>query len=177
LLVDNIFGFPNQEIEEYLDSVSFYAARKPQRIFFYKLKYYPNTALTKKAIENGFISSSRCEDIWEGRDKDGVYFDSIIKDEAGKDKTSVKIRILLYLLDCLPAAFARFVVKKRLYRFLPAIFNPAVFISLRTMIATDPDSRVLRSRIFNRYMDFIKKYLWARVCRSSKSLRGYPDAA
>ncbi len=176
LLVDNIFGFPNQEVEEYLDSVSFYALKKPQRIFFYKLKYYPNTALTRKAVENGFISSSRLEDILEGRDKDGVYFNSIIKDKTIENKTSAKIRILLYLLDCLPAAFIRYVIKKRLYRFLPAIFNPAVFISLRTMVATDPDSRVLRSRIFSRYTYFIKKILKAQRDRVTHLERGYEDA-
>lgn len=161
LLVDNIYGFPNQYNEEYIRSLLFYTYIKPKRIFFFKLKYFPSTRLTKEAKEKGLLSLAESEAINEGVDIKGVRFDSFLYVNKNKsEKNLAKVKILLFLLDCIPPSISYIIIRKKLYRYFPNIINPDLLIVLRSFLSFDIDTQILRAGIVGRYAYFIIHYVW-----------------
>ncbi len=160
LLVDNLYGFSNQRNEEYIRSLLFYTCIKPRRIFFFKLKYFPSTKLTQEAKEKGLLSMAENEAINEGVDIKGVRFDSFLYVNKDKDeKNLAKIKILLFLLDCIPPRLSYIIIRRKLYRYFPNIVNPDFLIALRSLLSQDIDTQILRAGILGRYAYFIGYYV------------------
>jgi radical SAM superfamily enzyme YgiQ (UPF0313 family) len=171
LLVDNLYGFSNQDNEEYIRSLIFYTYIKPRRIFFFKLKYFPSTKLTRDAKENGLISAAESEAVNEGVDIKGVRFDSFLYlNKEREEKNLAKIKMLLFLLDCIPPGLSYLIIRKKLYRFFPSIMNPDFLIALRSLLSYDIDTQILRSGILGRYAYFVIYYFKEYL----SSLKGEP---
>jgi len=162
LLVDNIYGFPGQDEESLIHLASFYTHRKPKRIFFYKLKYFPNTIIMKKAQESNELSVFASQEILDGKIEGGLSLDSFMRSRKNGSKIYPRLQFFFFLLDILPGRMTRYIIKNRLYRYYPSFLNPALFVAMRTIFASDIDTRLLRSRIIPRYISFMRK----RLCQA-----------
>ncbi|MBU0503114.1 MAG: radical SAM protein, partial [Candidatus Omnitrophica bacterium] len=159
LLVDNMYGFPGQDEDNLIHLTRFYTYRKPKRIFFYRLKYFPNTRITKKVQESNELSALASREILDGKVKVGVSLDSFIHSRKNGSKIYSRLQFFLFLLDVLPGRITRYIIKNRLYRYYPSFLNPALFVAIRIIFASDYDSRLLRSRIILSYISFMRKRL------------------
>lgn len=56
-----------QDEESLIHLTGFYIYRKPKRIFFYRLKYFPNTSITKKVQETNELSALASQEILDGK--------------------------------------------------------------------------------------------------------------
>lgn len=156
LLADNIFGFPDQKEDDFFQSLLAFGDIKPQRIFFYELKYFPGFLITKKAKKNAFISHEEFEDILDGKYKRGVYLNSLLENKNLPNREPLeKKKISLYILDCFSKRILRFFIRKKLYNYSPSFINPAIFMLLRTLFSRDIDSKMLRTRMISHYSHYI----------------------
>jgi len=159
LLVDNMYGFPGQDEGSLIHLTSFYTYRKPKRIFFYRLKYFPNTSITRKVQESNELSALVSREILDGKVKGGIALDSFLYSKNNGSRIYSRLQFCFFLLDALPGRITRFIIKNRLYRYYPSFLNPALFVAMRTILANDVDSQLLRSRIIPRYISFMRKRL------------------
>ncbi len=150
LICDNIFGVPVVNDDAYIRSLLPYTDIKPDRILFNQLKYFPRVPITEKAREENFISAGRYESIMEGQDQKGVFLGPDERDRQIQ-KNSLKMKSFLFLMDCLPKTWAKFIINKRLYRYFPAFINPAFVLILRTFLSSDTDTRYFKRRTLSRY--------------------------
>lgn len=151
LMTDSIFDLPDQKEEDIIASAFQYADIKPKRIYYYMLRYYPNTVITKKAKQTGWLTAQRYEEIM-----DGINVTSFAIGGDKVNKNSIKFQILFYVIDLIPKRISYYIIKKRIYRFFPAIFGPAIIVILRNLFAFDMNARLLRAGAFYRYGYFIK---------------------
>ncbi len=158
LICDNIFNVPAQDDEQYIQTLLPYTDIKPHRIIFNQLKYYPGVAITEKAKREGFIGEERYRMILDGADQKGVYLDEVVLKERER-KSFVKMKVFLYLMDCFPKKFSRYVIMKKIYRYFPGIFNPAFFLMFRTLFSSDSDTQYLKQRTLARYRYHIGRRL------------------
>ena len=150
LICDNIFDVPGQDDESYINSLLPYTDIKPDRILFNQLKYFPRVPITEKASTEKALSPERYNLIMEGQDQKGIYLGP--DEDRRKDRKSfVKMKAFLYLMDCLPKTWSRFIINKRLYRYFPHFINPAFFLVLRTLFSSDTDTQYFKRRTLSRY--------------------------
>ncbi len=157
VVVDNLFGFPDYDDEKYIQSLMHYTRTKPTRNYFYKLKYYPNTVIAQESLKKGLLSHSRYEEILEGKNLDGLRIESGHKKRTNGDIKSIKMQVLFVIMDLIPRQITGYIIRKRLYHYLPILLNPAVLTVLRTIISSDFESRLFRSEVLWRYGYFLKQ--------------------
>ncbi len=155
ILVDNIFDLPGQTEDDITQAALIYSGLKPTRIYYYMLRYYPNTAITKQARDEGWISARRYAEIM-----DGVDVKSFALEGDRTDKNSIRFNILFSLIDLIPAKISRYIIKRKLYRYFPSFVSPAVILILRNIVSWDLNARLLREGAFYRYIYFIKKKIF-----------------
>jgi radical SAM superfamily enzyme YgiQ (UPF0313 family) len=161
VLADNLFGFPKYYNDKYIMSLLVYTYVKPTRNYFYQLKYYPNTVLAREAKEKGWISSSRYENLLDGKDLDNLRIDTGIERKNKKDKNLLKMQILFVVMDLIPRRVTRYIIQNRWYRYFPTLINPALLTICRTMITFDLETRVFRASVVLKYLYFIRKRLFS----------------
>ena len=155
LMTDSIFGLPGQNEDDVLASAIRYVNIRPNRIYFYMLRHYPSTRITRKARDDRRVNTDRYEQLMEG-----VNVTSFAIGGDGVNRRSLQFQILFYLIDLLPRSCSRFIIKRKIHRFFPTLFGPAVIVILRNIIAFDINARLLRSAAYYKYSYFtIKKIL------------------
>ncbi len=152
LMTDSIFDLPGQTEEDIIDCALHYVAARPNRIYFYMLRYYPGTRITREVFQQNRISHKRYEDLL-----DGVNVTSFAIGGDQMNRRTLQFQILFYLIDLLPRCISRFIICKKIYRFFPVIFGPAVIVILRNMISFDINARLQRAGAFHRYSYFLIK--------------------
>ncbi len=152
LMTDSIFNLPGQTEEDIISSALQYTEIKPKRIYYYMLRYYPNTAITRRARQNNWLTADRYEEILEG-----INVTSFAIGGDGVNQDSIRFQILFYLIDLLPRKLSRYIIKKKIYRYFPVVFGPAIIVILRNLLAFDLNARLLRAGAFWRYGYFLKK--------------------
>jgi len=164
IMTDSIFDLPGQTEDDILESARRYAEIRPKRIYFYMLRHYPNTLITRLAKQDNLLTSSRYEEVM-----DGVNVTSFT---IGGDKVNtdmIRFQILFYLIDLIPKRMSLFIIRKRLHRYFPLMFGPAMIVILRNLLAFDMNARLQRAWAFNRYAHFIwEKVRPARKCRGHR---------
>ena len=155
ILVDNIFDLPGQTEKDIIRAAIIYSRLKPTRIYYYMLRYYPNTAITLQAKQEGRISDKRYSEVMEG-----FNVESFALGGDFTDKNSIRFNILFSLIDLMPRRISRYLIRKKLYRFFPGRISPAVILILRNIFSRDLNARLLRRAAFCRYIYFIKKKMF-----------------
>jgi radical SAM superfamily enzyme YgiQ (UPF0313 family) len=164
IMTDSIFGLPEQREDDIINSAFIYTNIRPKRIYFYMLRYYPNTGITRKAKENNWLTPKRYEEIM-----DGINVAPFAIGGDGVGKNLIKFQILFYLIDFLPKTAGYFLIKNRIYRFFPTFLGYSVIIILRNLLAFDLNARLLRKGAFYRYSYFAaKNYLGVDIYRITK---------
>ncbi len=156
IAVDNIFGLPGQDVDEFMRSLLFYVPVRPDRILFYTLKYYPLIDVTLFARQNGYLSDEKFEAIMEGRDAGGLCVDSFLDKRGDPPNVFRGVRNFLAVFDCLPGKAIRFIIEKKKYRSFLGFLNPAILFIVRTLFATDSDSVYMKATACSRYFYFTK---------------------
>jgi Coproporphyrinogen III oxidase and related Fe-S oxidoreductases len=157
LVVDNLFGLPGQDYEQLLQANMKYTALRPKRIFFFHLRYYPKTVMLDKVQGKSDVSADRYTDIVNGTDGGGLCLTLPAGRTSGGDKELKKIKILLFCFDLLPGKAIRFIVNKKLYRYIPSVIAPSLFMFLRTLFSSDLDSRLRIEENVYKYAYFMVK--------------------
>lgn len=156
LSVDNIVGLPDQNNDDLIDSIRFYSKIRPDRIYFFKLQYYPNTQITKKAKESGLFSKEIYEDLLDGKCSDVFRMKSLISKEKELNKDVIRINILLFLMDFLSGKTIENIINKKSYKYFPTIFDPYFIFVIRRMMSSDAEAKLYRKSTLKRYSYFIK---------------------
>ncbi|MDD5746716.1 MAG: radical SAM protein [Candidatus Omnitrophica bacterium] len=154
IMVDNIFDLPGLSEEDVLASASRYARIKPTRIYYYMLRYYPNTRITREAHRRGWLSAQRHEEIMDGVNAQSFAMGGDLVNEA-----SVKYQLLFSLIDLLPRRLSEFIIGKQFYRRFPRFLKPPHILIARNIFARDLNARLLRNSAFHRYGYFLAQWL------------------
>ncbi|MCK4994210.1 MAG: cobalamin-dependent protein [Candidatus Omnitrophica bacterium] len=157
LAVDNLFGLPGQSCEEVIQLNMRYTYFQPNRIFFFQLKYYPSTPILSKAVEKGFVSAGRYEDIVKGIDPGGVQIKTFFSKKDPADRDLMQMKMFLFSFDLLPGKVIRFLAEKKLYRWFPICIDISVLMLFRTLLSRDFDSRQRIEEALYKYGYFMKK--------------------
>lgn len=148
ITVDNIFGLPNQSIKEMEDLVLFYLNNVPDRLFIYYLTYYPKLKINEISLKNNLINFKSIKNIEKGKGEMFIYGGCSI------NKNAFKLNFLVHLISFgLSKKIAYKIIKKKLYRFLPAIspkFNNFFYKG-------SVGNKILSKRRKERYFYFLKK--------------------
>ncbi|HPN57446.1 MAG TPA: radical SAM protein, partial [Candidatus Omnitrophota bacterium] len=150
IMTDSIFDLPGQTEDDILESARRYAEIRPKRIYFYMLRHYPNTLITRWAKRDNRLTASRYEEVM-----DGVNVTSFTIGGDQVNKRMIQFQILFYLIDLIPKRVSLFIIRKKLYRYFPLTLGPAMIVILRNLLAFDMNARLQRAWAFNRYAHFI----------------------
>ena len=157
VVVDNLIGLPGQDNERLLVSNLRYTRLRPNRIFFFQLRYYPGTTIVDKALEKGMISADFHEKILNGEDEGGVCVKGLFSKKDPERAGFDKIKMFLFSMDVLPGRLIDFIAKKRLYRFWPSFIDTSIFMLFRTLFSRDLDSRIRFEEAVFKYTYFMRK--------------------
>jgi hypothetical protein len=162
LLVENIINISGQEPDDIVRINMPYTRLRPNRILFYTLKYYPNYQITRKAQKEGRLDPALVDAIEQGSDYERFAITSLLAGKNRENRELVKAQKLLFVMDIVPGRILRYIIRKRLYRFFPVIFSPALLLIARALLSPDEESRCARNVIFGRYYFFLKKKIFTR---------------
>ncbi len=150
IMTDSIFDLPGQTEEDVLESARRYVEIRPKRIYFYMLRHYPNTLITRLAKQDQRLAPARYEEVMSG-----VNVTSFTVGGDQVNQRMIQFQILFYLIDLIPKSISRYIIRKRLYRYFPVALGPAIIVILRNLLAFDMNARLQRAWAFNRYAYFI----------------------
>jgi radical SAM superfamily enzyme YgiQ (UPF0313 family) len=156
LITDNIVGLPQDGLEAVEKAARFYNRRRPNRIYFFWLRYYPNIQLTHWALENKVLTREQYEDVHEGRNARPFSRGGDIN-----DRMMVKLQILFLLMPMLPVAWVDRILDQRSYRHFPIIFPPAVLAAFTSLFSNSLNDKIVHRREIKHYL-FGVKWLWGR---------------
>ena len=166
ILLDNIFDHPGSTVEKYIASMEFYTRCRPTRNYFYRLHYFPKTALSQNARKNNWITPEEYDAALDGKELRTLRFEPFVDAETKKnDRLFLQLQIFFIIVDLVPACVTNFIVKRKLYRYLPTFLSPAFLTIFRTLISFDFESRYFRSIMACRYLYFIKKKILNRFAQ------------
>ncbi len=154
LITDNIVGLPYEGIEAIEKAARFYNRRRPDRIYFFWLRYYPNIPLTAWARQNGFMTSQQYEDIHDG--KNGRPFS---RGGDIHDKMMVKLQILFLLLPMLPVSWVDYILDRKIYRWFPVILPPAVLAACTSFFSSSLNDKIVHRREVKHYVFGMRMFL------------------
>jgi radical SAM superfamily enzyme YgiQ (UPF0313 family) len=150
LVTGDLLGFPSQDDESILKSAELYSEIRPERSYIFILKYYPNTLITKKCVESGFIKEEDHEKILEG-----FYGKFLTKDGNMTDKKVIQFLFLFFLIRVFPRNITRIIIKRKIYRYFPVFFTPALLSIFNNFTSATIESRFNRLTALYRYSFFI----------------------
>lgn len=157
---DNILGFPDEKEEELVSLAHFYNEHMPNHCENFWLRYYPKTEITKWALDNKYI-----DDRLNDRIENGDYNLGLVRRPAYTDvKSSAdKFAFLLNIYPFLSGKIRLFILKHRLYRFLPKISGVLLLIIIKIFNHPRYDFNTLRT--IKRYLYFTLKkiFFFSRV--------------
>ena len=120
-----ILGYPEQSSEQLIKDVNFYNENKVDGISVYWIRYYPGTNIREVAKQAGRLKD---EDI-DKLEKDAVSLR--LRKRHLRVREFSKIIHLFYLTCLLPKFLLRFMIRKKIYNFLPECNLAFVFTFLR----------------------------------------------
>ncbi len=157
LSVDNIVGLPEQKEDDLIDSIKFYSKIRPNRIYFFKLQYYPNTQITKRARETGLFTDEGYDDLLEGKCSDVFRMKSLVARKRRLNKNMIRINTLLFLMDFLPGEMIDRIIEKKTYLYFPTLFDPYFIFIIRRLLSADAEAGLYRESTLSRYRYYIKR--------------------
>ncbi|MFH2136984.1 MAG: radical SAM protein [Candidatus Omnitrophota bacterium] len=107
-VVDNIIGLPEEKISDLEDMVSFYNEIRPEKVYVFELRPFPNTQMYEMSKEYAAIHNNDRDDL-------RPFTLSVYRNKVFK-----QIIMLTLMIEFLPKKAISFLLRKKLYRFLPA---------------------------------------------------------
>ncbi|MBU1087810.1 MAG: B12-binding domain-containing radical SAM protein [Candidatus Omnitrophica bacterium] len=155
-VVDNIIGLPGEQEADLLAMLKFYNQNRPNRICVFKLIYFPQTDIAAIGLKAKVI--------------DQEYMDTMAKQpnvaantvhNRTEDKNKRLYHLLLIGLRFFPKRFIEFIIKRKLYLYIPLI-NPSLIETPLSMVARDRLD-IVRRRYYTRYIKFSLKLILSKI--------------
>ncbi|MFH1460433.1 MAG: radical SAM protein [Candidatus Omnitrophota bacterium] len=108
-ITDNIIGLPEEEIKDLENLVDFYNKLRPEKIYIFELRMFPNTQMHE--LYHDYQDSFK-------ENNDGL---SPFTLSSSQNKMAKKIIVLILAIQFLPKKVINFLLKNKLYKFFPAI--------------------------------------------------------
>lgn len=139
---DNIFGFPDEEEEELLSLAYFYNQHTPNHCETFWLRYYPKTEITKWALDNRYIDDKINDKI-----ENGNYNLGLVRrpEYVVSNSYANQFILLLNIFPFLSKKLRLFVLKHKLYRFLPGLSGIALLIIFKMFNNPRHDFNTMRT--------------------------------
>lgn len=146
VLLDHIIGVPGDTPRMMREAAVFYNELRPDRLLTFWLTYFPGAEILSMSLESGALTEEDRNRIEEGLE--GCFYEG-----RGKRRPTALARfiVLFSLIPILPRSWIDFILRKKLYTFLPtssALSNLA--IALNALIKRDAsfiqNARYLMSR-------------------------------
>jgi len=153
---DHIFGLPGQDEQELIKTAEFYSTNKPDNIEVFWLKYYPRTKISE-IVKSKELANVDYDKFWNGHSNDR----GIARGGDTYNPEFARFQLLLNLFHFIPSWLRSFLLKNRLYRFLPAL-NP-IFITILFRLFNRAKFDLYVSTTFRRYVYFIAAKLSGAV--------------
>jgi radical SAM superfamily enzyme YgiQ (UPF0313 family) len=117
--IDNIVGLPGESVSDIIQMLRFYNEIRPGKIDVFYLKHYPKLdILNMKGVPSNVV-----DEINNGE----ILAQPVVKSGENLPNTDLKkvnkLLVVISLIHLLPKAAVRFIINRKLYRFLPAIKN------------------------------------------------------
>ncbi len=113
-ICENMLGLPTQDEQDIVNMLSFYNETRPNRLSVYFLRYYPRTKIIDIAQQHNMLTDKDIEDI-----NIGMNARSFIQGGTLNIKRFARIQTYLVFLLVLPKRLNRFLIKIKIYRYLP----------------------------------------------------------
>lgn len=157
-VADNIIGLPGEKEEDILEMAEFYNQNRVGRVCIFWLIYFPRTPIVEIGLKAGILDESTVRNL----EANPVATANTLQNRL-HEKEKIRYHLLLLLLNFIPSKIYGWILKKRLYRYLPSI-NPAIIEAPYTMLAKDRLD-IPRRRYYIRYFHFIPKIFMFKLTR------------
>jgi hypothetical protein len=116
--VDHMLGLPGDTVRIEEESVLFYNRIRPDLISVFWLVYYPKTAITDAAVEEGRIDGNRLDRLEEGLPLSGDSYGTIHDPSACLDdpRPYYAVSFLMNYLPFMPRWLVSFLIRSGAYR-------------------------------------------------------------
>jgi radical SAM superfamily enzyme YgiQ (UPF0313 family) len=114
LMVDHIFGLPQEKEEHLLSAAKFYSDYNIDRIACFWLSYFPKTEIIEIAKNMGEIDDSRIEGINNAKEK--MYHDGGSVINKKREKMIKDYDLLFKLIPVLPKSTIKKIIKNKWYK-------------------------------------------------------------
>jgi len=152
-VADNIIGLPGESENEIAEMADFYLENPVKgRIAVFWLIYFPRTPIIKLGLEAGCLKQEQLDDLAKNPSAMANTLQGVFH-----KKEKRRYHLLLLFIQLLPKWLGKLIVRKKLYRYFPAI-NPAYIEIPYTLFSEDRFDPV-RRRYYIRYMHFISQIM------------------
>ena len=114
VIIDHIFGFPSETIDDQIDAAKYYNKIQPSVINTFWLTYYPKTKIIDIAKSYGLISNEDIEHIEEGNFQKRQEPSNVEALEHFRE--SLKFQVLFNFIPILPKKVNSFIINKKIYK-------------------------------------------------------------
>lgn len=156
-VVDNILGLPGETEQDIIEMARFYNENRIYgRIAIFWLVYFPNTDIIDIAKNKKILTDETIECLKEKPD----FAANTLQGPIHK-KDRIKYHWLILLIHFMPKIFIRFIIKRRLYKYLPAI-SPSILEIPFTIFSKDRLD-IVRIRYYLRYLHYMPKIIKYKI--------------
>jgi anaerobic magnesium-protoporphyrin IX monomethyl ester cyclase len=148
VICENMMGLPTQDESDMVDMLSFYNETRPSRLSVYFLRYYPRTKIINTALEHKMLTPQDVEDI-----NIGMNARSFIQGGTLNAKGFARLQSYLTFLLVLPKGLNRFLIRTKIYKYLPRLGMLAH--SFARVLDRDKEFDVDAARFVKRYKMFM----------------------
>jgi anaerobic magnesium-protoporphyrin IX monomethyl ester cyclase len=160
---ENIIDYPDETEADLVETTVFYNEVRPDLIKVYWLSYFPGTKIIDIALEKGIFTSQSAADI-------GIGKQAGLNTKGGAlSEIDRKIHLLLIMLPVLPKPLVSFLIRRRLYLFIPTGFlGRNVYLIFRVLLRQkSPEINIWIRQSKNRYIFYLKLWLKSRLRRKA----------
>lgn len=149
-ICENMLGLPTQTEDDVVNMLKFYNETRPSRLSVYFLRYYPQTEIIEKALEQKILTPDDVEEI-----NIGLKARSFIQGGTLAVKSFARIQSYLVLLLVLPKWLNRFLVRVKFYKIMP-VFGMLAH-SFARLLDRNKDFDVDAERFVKRYRLYVPR--------------------
>jgi radical SAM superfamily enzyme YgiQ (UPF0313 family)/uncharacterized radical SAM superfamily Fe-S cluster-containing enzyme len=122
---DNIICLPGEKQQDIIDMLRFYNETRPGILSFTPLKCFPKTTIALMELPGKKAAYGGAENNY--LDPMGEFYGGAAEPEKKMKERMVLSSLFIYIL---PRRLMRFLINKKLYRFLPALENPSAIADM-----------------------------------------------
>lgn len=120
--LDHIFNLPGETEKDIEQSMNFYIENRVHSLMIFFLNYYPDSGITRMALEQGTLTAAQYESIMHNEIVGEQSYRGTILDRARSDM-QIRWAVLFRLIPLLPGWIVKGLFRRRLHRYFPTDRN------------------------------------------------------